>query len=201
MKKIFFIVVLTLIAIATTGAYHLTQQADICYYQGHDRFVKSQYKASIPFFLKSLSHDPDRTKTLSELAYALLWSGSQQEAITVFQKLLSREPGNARVRKSLAIAYSWNKEYAKAEALFLEAIRANEKDREAQKELAEIYMWDNQFNKSKAILSVLLQSNPGDIRAKFLYGKAMLYSGKTKEALKIFEELSGGSKKATGRTP
>jgi lipopolysaccharide biosynthesis regulator YciM len=193
---------LTLIAVAaaTTYVFQLTQKADIYYYQGHDLFVKAKYKASIPFFVQSLSHDPKRVKTLSELGYAYLWSGNQQDAIKVFQQLLVLEPENMRVRKSLASAYSWSKEYAKAEDLFLDVIRASEKDREAQKELAEIYIWDNKFDKSKEILTALLQSNPGDVRAKYLYGKALLYSGQTQEALKIFQELSGDSKQSPGKT-
>ena len=201
MRSVLVGLMLVLIAAGTTGVYHLTQKADIYYYQGHDRFTKSQYAAAIPLYLRSLSYGPERTKTLSELAYAYLWSGNQLEAIKMFQKLLSLEPRNARVRKSLATAYSWNKEYPKAEALFLEAIQADPKDREAKKGLAEIYLWDNQFAASQKILLDLLQSNPGDAQVKFLYGKALLYSGRTKEAIRIFEELSGHSQEKGGKHP
>lgn len=198
MKKIVIGLSLVLIAVATTGVYHLTQRADICYYQGHDLFVRSQYKASIPFFLESISYDPKRAKALSELAYAYLWSGNHQEAIKVFQRLLLMDPGSLRVRRSLASAYSWNKEYERAEALFLEVLRVNKGDREAQKELAEVYIWDQKFDKSKTILKALIQSDPRDVRAKFLYGKALLYSGQTKEASRIFEELLTRPRTAAG---
>ena len=125
MKSIIAGTMLILMAIGTTGVYHLTQKADIYYYKGHDLFMKSKYQAAIPLFLQSLSHAPERTKTLSELGYAYLWSGNYQEAIKVFQRLLQLEPGALRVKKSIASAYSWNKEYAKAEAIFLETLRAN----------------------------------------------------------------------------
>ena len=197
MKKILFLMLLIVIAIVTTGVYHLTQQADICYYKGHDLFVKAKYKDSVPFFRESLLHDPKRSKTLTELGYAYLWAGNYPEAIRVFQKLVASEPKALRVKKSLANVYSWNKEYAKAEAIFLEVLRTDPKDRGAQKELAEIYIWDNKLDLARAILITMLQNNPGDARAKLLYGKALLYSGQTKEAIRIFEELSKGSKLIT----
>jgi tetratricopeptide (TPR) repeat protein len=190
MKKILFAILLLVTGVATTGIYHLTQQADICYYKGRDLFVKAKYKDSIPFFRESLVHDPKRPETLSKLGYAYLWSGNYPQAIEVFQKLVSSEPKAPRAKKTLANVYSWNKEYAKAEAIFLEILRTDPNDREAQKELAEIYIWDNKFDLSKAILVALLRNNPGDARAKLLYGKALLYSGQTKEAIRIFEELS-----------
>ncbi|MFH1208290.1 MAG: hypothetical protein V1673_01865 [Candidatus Omnitrophota bacterium] len=49
MKSFIIIAALILTAAATTGAYHMTQQADICYYQGHDLFVKAQYKDAASF--------------------------------------------------------------------------------------------------------------------------------------------------------
>jgi len=193
MKRSIIGATLILIALATTVVYHLTQQADIYYYQGHNFFIKAQYKDAIPLFRESLKYDPERVPSLSELAYAYLWSGQYQEAIPVFQKLSVLDPKNERTKKSLATAYSWNKEYSRAEEIFLATLRANPKDRDAQKELAEIYLWDQKNEKAKDLLSSLLESNPRDARAKFLYGKALLYLGQTQAAIRIFEELSKGS--------
>lgn len=191
MRKILILLLLALVAFATTGAYHLTQQDKIAYFQGHDLFVKGEYRATIPFYLKSLSHDPRRTQSLSELAYAYLWSGNPEKAIAVFQKLLARDAGSERSQKSLADAYAWNKEYAKAEGIYLELLARNPNDRITQKALAEVYLWNQRLAEAKALLADLLRTDPRDARAKFLYGKALLYSGDNQAAIRIFEELKG----------
>ena len=60
------IILIPLIAALTTLTYHLTQQADMNYYQGHRLFLKGDFRQAIPFFQETLEIDPKKTGAMNK---------------------------------------------------------------------------------------------------------------------------------------
>lgn len=188
MKKVFFIALLSIGAFITSFMYHKTQKADINYYQGHRLFERGKYDKAIGFYEKALDFNPSHLVALEELAYSYQWSKEYGRAIKTFQDYLSLNPENHRLKLSLSKTYSWIKEYEKAIAICEEIIEATD-SLEAKKQLAEICIWNDQPDRAIGLLGGILKDFPEDKDTKLLLAKALQYSGRTREAIKLYRDL------------
>lgn len=188
MVRIVVIIVLAITSVVTTFVYHITQRADIEYYQARRYFEKGEYSEAILLYEKSLSVNPSHTRALKDIGYSFQWTGRYDEAIAVFRKLLSIKPGDDKIKMALADTLAWQKKYPEAAAIF-KGIMDKTCDPQAVLGLAEIYQWDGEFEKSKELLKMLPQSMVNDPRARLLYARALLYTGDPGAATQIIEAL------------
>ena len=114
-------------------------------------------------------------------------------SVKQYREVLAKDPQNIKARVSLADVLSWQQKYEEAVAEYLKALELKPGDAGVQRKLAEVYVWDKKFDEAKAVLIPLLENNSKDAKAKLLYGKALLYSGQTKEAIRVFKELDEAS--------
>lgn len=190
MAKKFFIWVFVLLVVvfAVTGLYHLTQQADINYYQANKLFKSGDFQKAIPYYQASLAADPDRMDAARELAYSYLWTDKSEKSIELFKKVIASNPNEYEIILSLANAYAYTGTYNKAISLLEEHIGKKGGIKE-RVQLAQIYLWDNQPKKAITVLEEALRQDPKDKRAKILQAKALYYAGKSDEAAGILDQL------------
>jgi tetratricopeptide (TPR) repeat protein len=173
---------------STSLTYHITQQADINYYQGYRAFLKGQYKKAIPFYERAVRKGAKSQEVYKELAYSYLWTGRSKDSIRLFKDLILKEPGDSEMAYSLAQAYAWNEQYDKAIEL-LKGVLVERGSDKARKTLAEIYLWSGRPGQARIILEPLAQRYTEDTDIKLLWGKTLYYTGDSERASKIFEEM------------
>lgn len=187
MKKILTLSFLS-ITIAVTILYYSTQQADITFQKAHRLFVKGKHTQAIPLYEQSLSIDPTRFLCKKELAYCYLWTDRVKKAIDLLSELVQAYPEKYALQYSLAEAYSWSKQYEKAISLMSDLVQKTD-DPDVAYHLAEVYIWNKQIKNAIPLLEKLIQNNPENTKAKILLGKAFYYSGESKKASQIFEQI------------
>jgi len=189
MKIIHIIIIMCITLTAlTAGTYHLTQQAEINYYQGHRLFLKGSYEQAIPFYVKSVEEGSTQRETYRELAYCYLWTGKSEKSIQLFKDVTAESPDDYKLRGSLAEAYSWNRNYTEAIEIFKDIVLKTDSTW-AKEKLAEVYLWDGQPDKVKIIVEPLIENGTENNNIKLLWGKALYYTGESEKASKVFEEL------------
>jgi tetratricopeptide (TPR) repeat protein len=191
-RTIFFASILIIISLLVTLFYHETQKASINYYLGRKYFEKGVYDKAIFFYQNALAMDPGLIDALIDLAYSYQWVGDKKKAIELFEKALTFRQDND-LRAALAQSYAWAGEYKKAISVY-EGLEGTMGSVKIKKELAQVYIWDGQYDKAKNILTQLLVKHPADREAKLLLAKALQYSGESKMAVDMYEELLLGER-------
>jgi len=186
--KIIIISAISIVAFFTTFTYHLTQRADMSYYQGHRLFLKGKYAKAESHYTKAIEEGSTRRETYEELAYCYLWTGNSERSIQLFQDIVVWDPDDLEIKISLARAYSWNRRYREAIGILKGIVLTTDSDR-AKKTLAEVYLWNGQPKESKIILEPLVKRYPDDQGLKLLWGKALYYTGDPEKASRVFEEV------------
>ena len=188
MKNVYIISITILVTLSTAFTYHLTQQADINYYQGHRLFLKGKYEKAIPFYTRAIEEGSGRTKTYKELAYCYLWTGKSDKSIQLFLDIAAKNPDDLKLMGSLAEAHSWNRNFDEAIKIYKDIVLRTDSPW-AKEKLAEVYVWAGQPEKAKIILEPLTERDPGNYDLKLLWGKVLYYTGESEKASKVFEEL------------
>lgn len=188
MIKLVVVIVMIAASIITSVVYHVTQKADIEYYQGHRYFEKAEYSKALPFYHKSLAINPSHIAALRDVGRVYQWTGEYSQAIGIFRKILSIKPEDNTAKKGLAETLSWQKEYPEAIKLLSQVIDATG-DAGAMLDLAGVYQWDGQFAKSREVLKKLPPARANEVRSRLLYAKALLYTGDVEKAAGILEGL------------
>ena len=187
-RNITIIFIITLLTFLTAFTYHLTQQADINYYQGHRLFLKGNYEQAIPFYVRAVEEGSARMETYKELAYCYLWTGNSEKSIQLFNDIAAQRPDDFKIKGSLAEAYSWNRNYTEAIKIFKEIVLKTNSPW-AKEKLAEVYLWNGQPKEAKMILESLVKRNPDNYNLKLLWGKSLYYTGESQKASEVFEGL------------
>jgi tetratricopeptide (TPR) repeat protein len=188
MRRVSIAFVFVVTAAIISVFYHLTQQADINYYQGHRMFLAGKYRPAIPFFQTALEEDPGKKEAILELGYSYLWTGSPKKAIPLLLVSSKNYPKDKKIMCGLADAYSWNKKYDEAIAILRNKLLVSD-DILIKKKLAEVYLWSGRNDLAEIILESILRRNPGDTDALYMLGKALYYSGESRKASEILEKL------------
>ncbi len=191
-------ILISALSVSTTLAYHLTQQANINYYQGHRFFLEGEYEKAIPYYKNALKIDPAKADALRELAYSYMWTDKPERSVKLFRESIAIDPSDQKIKTSLAEAFSWQKKYKEAIDLYKEII-VDTDDLGVKKALAEVYIWSGQPEKAKSLLENVLKKYPGDYKARLLWGKALLYSGESEKAAEIFKQLLKEEQKKKGQ--
>lgn len=190
MKKAYFFAVMAavLIAISVTALYHAVSIEDIYYFKGHRLFNKGRYAEAAAFFNKALKIAPSNLPALRECGYAYLWSGKPKEAAGCFMAFLCVDPADYKIKKALADALAWSGQYKEAAYLYRNVI-LHTNDIEAQKDLAAVYLWMKDYGRAEGAVKEAMRHEPDDVQARVLLGKIYLYTGRGREAEKIFNAL------------
>jgi tetratricopeptide (TPR) repeat protein len=109
MVKVVVIIVMVVTSIVTSVVYHVTQKADIQYYQGHRYFEKGEYVNAAPFYQRAIAANPSHFKSLKDIGFVYQWTNRHAEAIAAFSKALSIRPKDKRVKIALAETLSWER--------------------------------------------------------------------------------------------
>ena len=176
------------LGVSTSLAYHITQQADINYFQGYRFFLKGQYEKAIPFYEQAVKQGARSNEVYKELAYSYLWTGRSRDSIQLFKDLFLKEAGNPDMAYSLAQAYAWNKQYDKSIDLLRGLVRISGSEM-ARKKLAEVYLWSGRPEQARVVLEPMVQRYPEDTDIALMWGKSLYYTGESEKASKVFEEI------------
>jgi tetratricopeptide (TPR) repeat protein len=183
------IIILIMVTLLVTIFYHISQQSDINYYQANRLFIAGKYQKAIPYYKSSLQANPKKPDVLQELAFSYFWTGKPEKAIELFKRVLAIQPREYDIMQSLADAYSWIGDYANAIAI-LHNVVDNTEDIQPKIRLAEIYIWDKKPEKARPILEDILAQSPEHTKSKILLARSLYYTGESKEASEVLEELA-----------
>ncbi|HNX91705.1 MAG TPA: tetratricopeptide repeat protein [Candidatus Omnitrophota bacterium] len=188
MRAGIFIAGLCALAVLETGAYYMTQGADIDYYKGRAFFETANYRTAISFFEKTLSLEPDHPKAMRDLASCYKWTKNYAKAIPIYQGLIDRYPNDMKTKEDLGDVYAWSGEYKKAAILYREAM-AGTGELKVWFKLAEVYFWDKDYPLAKKITEGMLKKHPNWREARLLMAKILHYSGDADGAIKYYQDL------------
>lgn len=116
---------LTVVTVATTVVFHVTQQVKISFYRGKVLYDSGEYRAAVPFFSAALQHAPGDDEALRYFALSAHFSGQNRIASVLLQRVVSAHPDNAAYKKYLAESYAWGGQYDKAIVLYRELLNGN----------------------------------------------------------------------------
>ncbi|MFA6636691.1 MAG: tetratricopeptide repeat protein [Candidatus Omnitrophota bacterium] len=188
MRKFLIVIAFLVVAVLTSVTYHITQRSSINYHIGRGFFTAGQYRKAIPFFATALEEDPSSKKAARDLGLSYLWTEAPEKAAPLLQETVDKDPENASLLEDLADAYAWSGEHDAAIGVLREKLRF-ESDFSSEKKLAEMYLWSKRYGEAETLLRAMASRYPEDKDVLLLLGRALYYSGNSKEASKVLEKL------------
>ncbi len=194
MKKFIFLLILLLVAAATTFVYHKIQGADIDYYSAHQHFKQGNYDTAIQLYKKVLAEKESHIEALEELGLSYFWTGRYAEAIETFRKFLSYKPADNDIKKALAEALHYSGKTKEAAVLYEEILGDKTKQPDEAREenvkklLGEAYMIGKDYEDSVRQYRAVLKKNPQDIKTRIALADILSWQKKYDEAVSEYLE-------------
>ena len=105
MRRSALILILIIIALFTTLAYHLSKPDWVMFRKGEGYFSKKEYSQAIPYYVRLFKSGFEAPKLLSHLGTSYVATGDFGKAMTTFQSILNQTPDKLSALKELANIY------------------------------------------------------------------------------------------------
>ncbi len=160
-------------------------------YEGLGDLFLSQGKdsAALAVYQQGLSQDSSLVDLYNGSAEVYVKRGQMEKADQVFQEAMRRFPDDVSVQRLWADFLYKQKRYADAINSLLPLVGRFPKVWELREKLADCHIELKQYDKAAAQLDTILQNVPNRDQTALRLGSVYLASGKTKQAIKVFDAL------------
>jgi tetratricopeptide (TPR) repeat protein len=162
--------------------------AGIAAQQQHD------LKSAIEDYRKALAVQPKLMEARANLGAALAADGQFDAAVVEDTRALESAPGNTSLRMNLALAYYKKGDMPHANTQFEAVHQARPSDARAATLLAYTDIKVNKEANAAALLAPLEPGHEADTDFEYVYGYALIQSGKAAEGLPRMEKVAAATK-------
>lgn len=148
MKKFFLFLVLFVVAVLTTVAYHNINRSWILFRKGETHFAGKEYSKAIPFYQEALKEGSDNPEIIEHLAQSHLEAGNATESQRLYGKLVTEQPRDVAALFALANVSSALGQFDEAVRLYREILKQDAKNRTARIQLARVLVRSGHFDEA-----------------------------------------------------
>ncbi len=123
-----FYVLLFVVMIATTAAYHLLSQDWVMFRKAEKSFHSKQYSEALVLYEKTFDMGLQTTRVYFRIAQCFLAEGMFDEAVKWYLKLLEKDPENRNLKVMIARAVFWGGDMNQAVRYYREALANTKTD-------------------------------------------------------------------------
>lgn len=182
-------VVLAVVALLTTLAFHHFNQAGIFYSQGHRLFQQRLHEQAIPYYERAVQLRPAFRNALRELALSALWTGRYQRAGECFAALDRIDPDNSFSKRGFADILAWTGHRQEAIPIYRELLERHPYDQVTTLSLADALLWEREYQAAIPLYQAALKRDPAHQEALVRLGLALDGVGRAEEARELFALL------------
>lgn len=156
-----------------------------------------EYAEAVLLYRQWLEKHPDDQEVRIDLARVLSWEKNYAASVAVYQDFLKRNPQRTEVRLELARVQSWAKQYDQAIQEFNAVLRQTPKNLEAWVGIGRVYSYQAKWSSSLEAFDRALAVKPDDRDARTGKAQTLLWSGETRRARGLLDELHTENPKDT----
>lgn len=150
--------------------------------------INKNYERARGLYKEVLKKNRGNIKARVALADILSWLKEYDDSISEYEKALAIKPDDLEIKEKLAKVYTWKKDYQKAEDLYKDILKENPQNLDAHASLSQILIWSKRYTEAIGYIKLAL-SKKEDLKLRFLYGQALLFSGRSQEAQEALKDV------------
>ncbi len=151
---------------------------------------RGDFAAAIDGYQKVLKLNPGVTPAWMNLGIALVQLGKFDDAISSYKSGLALDPQNRQIQFYLALAYYKKGDAANASRQFEELWRADPTDLRVATLLGASYLAEGESGSALALLAPRAESASGDLDFCWVFGSALVASGRLREGAELVEKVA-----------